>query len=144
VAVATPFIMRPAYTAQRAFLASPKNLAAMEKVAADAHLSDGALFRVQSGRGTPEEIHQLTQALIDAQPPGKIRTPLDVRELMFDHAIGLDCAGYVQQAYLRAKGRTASQAGFDSITYENLSGLAQRGYTRITALADVRPGISSY
>jgi hypothetical protein len=140
VAVSTPFLMSPGYDVQRAFLSNPEKQAAMRQIAAKAGLSSGALARVQCGRGSPEEIHRLTQALIDAQPPGKKWTPLEVRDLMFKHAIGLDCAGYTQQAYLRATGRSAAQAGFHTITNESLSGLAQRGFRRIGAVADVRPG----
>jgi hypothetical protein len=140
VAVGTPFMMNPGYPSQQQFLANPKKHAAMERIAARAGLSSAALARVQAARGTPEEIHRLTQALIDAQPPGTVFTSLSVRQLMFDHAIGIDCAGYVQQAYLLARGRTAVEAGFTSILNERLSGLAYRGYQRIEAVADLRPG----
>jgi hypothetical protein len=140
VAVGTPFMMRPGYPSQQPFLANPKEQAAMQRIAARAGLSNAALARVQAARGTPEEIHRLTQALIDAQPPGTVFTSESVRKLMFEHAIGIDCAGYVQQAYLRAKCRTAAEAGFDSVLNERLSRLAYRGYRRIDALANVRPG----
>jgi hypothetical protein len=140
VAVATPFLMSPGYREQKAFLANPQNRAAMQDVARRAGLSNVALARVQSGRGTPDEIHKLTQALIDEQPAGKVRCPSDVQKLMFDHAIGMDCAGYVQQAYLHATGRTRAEAGLDTITNESLSGLSRRGYEPIGEIACVRPG----
>jgi hypothetical protein len=140
VAAATPFMMNPGYAPQVAFRADPAKQAAMRKVSAQAGLSNAALARVECGRGTPEEIHRLTQALIDSEPAGKTWTSLDVRRLMFEHAIGLDCAGYTQQAYLSATGRTAAQAGLDAVTNESLSGLSHRGFQRVEAIADVRPG----
>jgi cell wall-associated NlpC family hydrolase len=146
--VSTPFTMNPGYPDQQAFRKDDGKHAAMLKVASGAGLSAVALERVHAGRGTPEEIHGLTQGLINAQPAGmalldpasSIWTPLDVRKLMHDHAIGIDCAGYVQQAYLRATGRTRDQLGFRAILNEDLSGLSQRGFVSIDALASVRAG----
>jgi hypothetical protein len=149
VVVPTTFMMNPGYAAQRAFKANPDNQAAMARLASTAGLSQLALGRVQQGRGTPDEIHALTQALIDQQPPGipllntaaPIWQPNDVRKLMHNHAIGIDCAGYVQQAYLRATGRTRAQLGFaPDLTNEGLFGLPQKGFAKFSAVADLRPG----
>jgi hypothetical protein len=140
LAAVTPFLMSPGQAKQRAFLANPTKQAELQKIAARAGLSSTALARVHCGRGTPDEIHRLTQALIDASPRDTKWDPYAVRQLMFDNAIGLDCAGYTQQAYLYATSRTAAQAGFDTLTNESLSGLSGRGYARTAAIADVRPG----
>ena len=140
VAAGTPFIMRPGYDEQRALLARPENRAVLQDAARHAGLSTEALARVECGRGTPGEIHALAQALVDARPAGKVWRPGAVEKLMFESGIGIDCAGYVQQAYLHATGRTRAQAGFDTVMNESLSGLAHRGYERVGALAGVRAG----
>lgn len=140
VAAVTPFLMSPAYAPQRAFLRNRTKQTEVQAIAARAGLSGDALVRVHCGRGTPEEIHRLTQALIDAAPRDEKWGPYEVRQLMFDNAIGVDCAGYAQQAYLHATGRTAAQAGFKRLLDENLSGLSGRGYARVGAIAHARPG----
>jgi cell wall-associated NlpC family hydrolase len=58
---------------------------------------------------------------------------------MFTHGIGLDCAGYVQQAFLSVQGISRENAGFHVARNENLSGLAARGFTRVS-IDDIRPG----
>jgi hypothetical protein len=140
IVAATPFIIKPGYAAQRASMADPSVAAELARAAARAGLSRDDLDRIHVGRGTPDEIHRVTQALIDGQPPGKVCTSQDVRKLMFDHMIGLDCAGYTQQAYLSATGKTAKQAGFIALVNESLSGLSGRGFARIDPLSKARPG----
>lgn len=149
VVVPTPFMMGRGYGDQVEFMANNDNRKAMSRLALTAGISQAALDRVQQGRGTPDEIHALTQALIDRQPDGMdlenpvtlIWQPNDVRKLMHKHAIGIDCAGYVQQAYLRATGRTRAQVGFaPNILNEGLFGLPQKGFARFTAVAALRPG----
>lgn len=147
VTVSTPFMMNPGYKDQKAFKdnQTPESKAAL---ASAAGLSAAALNRVQQGRGTPDEIHRVTQAVIDQQPAdtmlvdpdAKVWLPLDVRRLMHDRAIGIDCAGYVQQAYLRATGKRRDQMGFGTELYEGLFGLSQRGFARFSTVADLRPG----
>jgi hypothetical protein len=59
------------------------------------------------GRATPEEVRQLTQALISAGKLDEMRArlgrPVDdaraVRWLQTTYGIGIDCAGYVRQAF---------------------------------------------
>jgi hypothetical protein len=59
---------------------------------------------------------------------------------MRDHDIGLDCAGFVQQAYLAGMGVSRAQARFTpNVVNEDLSRLEHRGYQQI-APADARPG----
>jgi hypothetical protein len=59
------------------------------------------------GKGSPEEIRRVTQALIDspafakyaALPPERA-----VRHLMWDYGIGTDCSGYTHRAFLYSRG----------------------------------------
>jgi hypothetical protein len=102
-----------------------------------------AQFRdLRSGRGSPEDIRRVTQALIQAGklPPG---SPSDnwgrIRAMMCNYGVGLDCAGFVQQAFLASRGTTRAAAGLKSANEENLSGLASRGFRRV-ALADAKAG----
>lgn len=95
-----------------------------------------------AGRAPPAQIQALTQKLIDM---GCLSTdtsiPLDlrVRHLMNDHHIGLDCAGFVQQAFLLATGLTRGQARLGALLNESLSGLGSRHYARV-APCDASPG----
>jgi hypothetical protein len=108
-----------------------------------AGLSPGDIRAIEAGRGAPEQVRKLTQALIDVtgQPAGGGPwTPLKIRDLMFECGVGIDCAGYTQQAYLSIRGKTAAQAGFGSLVDESLSNLAQRGFTRVAGVENVRSG----
>jgi hypothetical protein len=136
----TPFQMMTRYLTQAASVA--KNAAALKLAVASAHLSGVEALELTTGRGSPEAIHAVTQALIDQGrlPPASAGT-LDarVRTMMFNHGIGVDCAGYVQQAYLRVMHLDRAAAHFTR-TDDDLSTLGARGYTRITDLTSVRPG----
>ncbi len=120
-----------------------KSASELETVARRAHVPFDAVMQCRLGRGNPEQIHALTQALIDQgklEPaPGE---PLRkaVREMMQKYGIGVDCAGYVQQALLHATGLNRAGARLRSLDNEDLSGLARRGYRRVDAPSDVRPG----
>jgi len=140
--VATPFKMTGGYINQKEYLAANdhQHLRERDAVAAVAHLPPGAYGRILCGRGTPGEIHAFTQALLDAQPPGTIGTAADLRQLMFDNGIGVDCAGYVQQAYLSVTGQTRGQARLAGIVDESLSNLASKGFVNVSAVGDLRPG----
>jgi hypothetical protein len=139
----TPFQMSRPYKAQHPAIQA--NRAAVAKAAARAHLTPADLGLLLSGRGSPASIHALTQALIDdgRMPPdrdGSVLPESRIRAMMFDCGIGIDCAGYVQQAYLRAMSVSASAAGWQARVNEDLSNLAARGFTRIGDVARVRPG----
>jgi hypothetical protein len=89
----------------------------LQAIGAKLGMPAGRVASVLVGRGTPEEVRRLTQALIDARklpPPGWPDEPLRdrVRRMMCDYGIGFDCAGYVQQAFLAAHGIGRAQAGF--------------------------------
>ncbi len=68
------------------------------------------------GRGTPAQIQQVTQALIDAGklPPSTGDHQTDqarVRKLQWEFGLGTDCAGYVAQAVTAGAGRDLGLGG---------------------------------
>jgi hypothetical protein len=95
-------------------------------LAASAHLSSD-LRLVQVGRGTPEQVVRVTQMLIDAGrlPAGPEPVGDRIRKMQWSYAVGLDCAGYVQTAFLTSRGATRSDYGLRTPDNENLLGLAQ-------------------
>jgi hypothetical protein len=139
--VATPFRMSNPYPGQAKALAGA--WPALRDAAASARPPVTTLDAIESGRGTPEDIHRLTQSLIDRGCLLKdpyLSVGRQIRIMMFEFGIGIDCAGYVQQAYLRSTGVSRKDAGFASPLNESLSGLAGRGYVRITDPSRMRPG----
>lgn len=63
---------------------------------------------VAGGKGTPDEVRRVTQALVDAghldTAPG--RSPAErVRHLQFKFGVGMDCSGFSYQAHAAARGR---------------------------------------
>jgi hypothetical protein len=76
----------------------------------------------------------MTQTLIDAGklppgPPSELQNR--IRTMMCNYGVGLDCAGYVQQAFLASRGIARSQTGLDAIDKENLAGLGGKGFRRV-------------
>jgi cell wall-associated NlpC family hydrolase len=119
-----------------------KDMSDLQSAARRAHM-ESALGQIRSGRGTPEQIHAITQALIDEGHALRTKDgspESSIRQTMAHYGIGIDCAGYVQQAYLSARGLERPQARFASVGDEDLSRLERRGYQRIDNLAEVRPG----
>jgi hypothetical protein len=118
----------------------------LETIAAKHGISAAQLkYVIQQGRGTPEQVRMLTQALIDGHklpPPDGKQTPAQrVRQMMCDYGLGFDCAGYVQQAFLAARGLTRAQAGFaPSVSDEGLFAPAASGRFSRVAPQNARPG----
>jgi hypothetical protein len=101
-----------------------------------------AIALLVSGRATPRQVQVITQKLLDmgCKPSVPCTEPGDVvRQVMVDHHIGLDCAGFVQQAFLSAMGLTRGQAHFRDATLEDLSTLRSYGFTSVTP-SQARPG----
>jgi hypothetical protein len=130
-----------------------KNAATTRAAAARAGLTGARITEVLSGRGSAEDIRRVTQALIDggalkasSSQQGKTpanptpSVPARIREMMTTHGIGVDCAGYVQRAYLYATGADRAGAGFQAPIREDLGGLASLGFRRIGDVSDLRPG----
>jgi hypothetical protein len=95
------------------------------------------LDEMKVGRGAPSQIQKLTQALIDEGKlppavPGGPSGEQRIRRMMSEYGIGLDCAGYTQQAFLAARGVTRAQAGFaPAITSEDLSRISRAHFSRV-------------
>jgi hypothetical protein len=98
---------------------------------------------VQNGRGTPEQVQRVTQSLIDANllPPDGGSLDERVRKMMNNHGIGMDCAGYVAQAFVASRGvdHAHSQLGSTPIGDEGLSNLGHRGFVQV-GIDAARPG----
>jgi hypothetical protein len=103
----------------------------------------GCLGSLYGGRATPDQIHRVTQALIDARrlppPDGKTDLPTRVRTMMCNYGIGLDCAGYAQQAFLASRHLIRSQTQLRDPSIEDLSSLTRYGFVHVAA-SDARAG----
>ncbi len=87
----------------------------------------GAIGLAQAGRPTPEQLHRVTQSLIDA---GHLKPGTNdaerIHQMQWDHSVGIDCAGYAQQAFLSARGAEGHREryGFNAqMVNESLAGL---------------------
>jgi hypothetical protein len=156
VAVRIPFRMTvdprvvddPAYRDSR-WAAQERIVRAKEPELKDAAhaagLSDDDVRRLHEGRATPEQVARVTQAIIDAghlprRSPEAPNLEMRIRKMMHDHGVGLDCAGYTQQAYLASRGLARGATGLDpNIEKENLANLSGKGFARVS-LADARAG----
>jgi hypothetical protein len=152
-AVATPFRMVAPLTADPTdatavlYAAQERRVvghsAELESLARTIGIREDALHTIKVGRGGFRLVQALTQALIDANklPPAEadVSPELRVRRMMADYGIGYDCAGYVQQAFLAARGITRAEAGFVTVLNENLSSLWRSRFSRV-APENSRPG----
>ncbi len=105
-----------------------------------------AVHMVAWGRGNAEQIQMVTQSLIRSgqfdqakkDHPG-LSDSDTIRMMQWDHGIGIDCAGYVQQAFLGVHGGTREKYGFQKrIGDENLMYL--KGKFNEVKPANVKPG----
>jgi hypothetical protein len=99
-------------------------------VAAKAGLASSCA-RASIGRGTPEDVTRVTQALIDANKleAGSPETLVQrVHNLQWRYGIGLDCAGYVYAALLALHGGPASRLGLSSPDMENFTRLGSNAH----------------
>jgi hypothetical protein len=140
ISVPIPFRMNTLHGAELAH--TDGRAATLVNAGHRAGMTDYAIGLVTAGRGTPAQVTSVTQELLDEGllPSGPRGTLAQrVRKMIFDYRAGLDCAGYVQQAFLAAHGVTRAAAGLRAPLVENLSGLGDRGYKRVP-VEDVRTG----
>ncbi len=110
-----------------------------------AGLSKDDVNRLHEGRATPEQIRAVTQALIDGghlppSSPAAPDLPTRIRKMMYDHGIGLDCAGFVQQDFLASRGVVRQATGLNrDIANENLADVGHKGFAKVSP-SDARPG----
>ena len=141
VTVPTPFGMFPYYAAQQRLVTNHANID--DKARKAAGLASESMAAIRTARGAPNDIRRFTQALIDnGQLSSNTALPLAerVRQMMFDHRVGIDCAGYVQRAYLYASGASRTAAGFTDLGDEDLSLLPRHGFTRVPNVPSLKPG----
>jgi cell wall-associated NlpC family hydrolase len=141
VSVPIPFTMNTPHEATR-----KDSHVVVTAAARRAGMTDVAVRMVLAGRGTPQQVARIAQQLIDE---GKVTDATDeewhptlasrVRYMMWNLHVGMDCAGYVQQALLNGHGLTRERAALRAPMLEDLSGLSQRGYKSV-ALQDARTG----
>jgi hypothetical protein len=80
----------------------------------------GAASRITIGRGTPDDVKQVTQSLIDAgklPPEGNPKRSGEdrIRQMQWQYGIGVDCAGYTSQASPASQGKSPTQAGTNNV-----------------------------
>ena len=116
-----------------------RNATAIAAAAQLAGLHEGELGRIQSGRGTAFEINRYAQAVVDVvvrTTATHVTSADGLRAVLFNHGVGIDCAGYVRQAAVAA----SLLAGPKVDLNDSLSNLPSRGFTRVDDLSTVRPG----
>ena len=117
--------------------AQPPSNIVLQRIVSQTDLSPADQQLVLVGKGSPEAIARVTQALIDAGylPPaddhGNTGLGARVRQMTITWRVGVDCAGYVAPALLALRGVTPSHAGFPKPAQENLGDLASRGYVAV-------------
>ena len=123
----------------------PENRQLVASIARGLGMSDSEILYLQVGRGKPDQIRRVTQSLIDA---GRLPSPATglsladrVRIMMRDHGVGLDCAGYVAQAFSASREGESAGALLRSRRpdTERLADLSSRGFSRLP-LGLARPG----
>jgi hypothetical protein len=97
---------------------------------------------IKVGRGSPEALVKLTQALIDDQQlPAISGKPLadQIHDLQWRLGIGMDCAGYVYRAVTAVSGDPA-KLGLKPTENENFTGLPRNPHFQKVGLAQARAG----
>jgi hypothetical protein len=93
------------------------------------------------GQCTPRQLVKITQALIAAGrlPPGPADVATRIRQMQWDHGIGVDCAGYSKQAIAASALRTPEmyQSGWES--FRDLDSKRAGSFAK-QSLEDARPG----
>jgi len=123
------FRMAEGYNQEAAFGSSPaarKTQAELDSVATALHMS-GAVTSLRYGRGSPEALVKVTQALLDRdgiprEPAATL--PQRIQAVQWHYGIGLDCAGYVYGAVAAVHG-SPKALGLAQVGNENFTGLPQ-------------------
>jgi hypothetical protein len=105
--------------------------------------------RATAGRGTPEDVRKLTQALIDRGHLGPV-DPKDpsaaIQAMQWKYGIGVDCSGYVQRAFFAIRGQTGTASERAALGLkgravdENFSGLPTNPKFKSVSIASARAG----
>ena len=97
------------------------------------------------GRCTPEQLVKVTQALIDAGklPAADAAHPTltdRIRGMQWEWGIGVDCAGYTQQAAAEAHGPSGAVFRATSLMGDMFSGMMTDKRFTSVQIASIRPG----
>ncbi len=98
-----------------------------------AGVPSNSLIWSQIGRPTPDQFCPVVQAIIDGvvRNGGSPSTESQIRMLMWNYGVGIDCAGYVQQAFLAVRKGTRATYGMKDIGNENLAALSPRAFRTV-------------
>ncbi|MCI0415901.1 hypothetical protein L0222_24255 [bacterium] len=106
-----------------------------------------AIGAVAYGRATADQIKMVTDGLLKsgqfkvakAMHPG-LSDAETIRMMQWDHGVGIDCAGYVQQAFMKVHGGGRGTFGFKTFGNEDLSSLkGNPNFTQVKPV-DIKPG----
>jgi hypothetical protein len=132
VSAAPQFRMNPAFGG---FKPDPARSSDLDGMASAVGVRSGTVGDARVGRPTRNEIVKVTQTLIDAvaQRPHSydLTTEAGIRKMAFDYGVGIDCAGYVQQAFAASRGASPAALGLKSLMNENLSALPSAQFRRV-------------
>jgi len=89
-----------------------------------------AIHGVAYGRATPQQVKMVTESLIRSgqfeveqkKYPG-LTDSETIRMMQWDNGVGIDCAGYVQQAFMAVHGSGRADFGFKEFGNEDLMSL---------------------
>lgn len=106
-----------------------------------------AIHGVAYGRATAGQIKMVTEALIKCgqfEVSRKMHPGLSdsetIRMMQWDNGVGIDCAGYVQQAFMGVHGGGRETFGFKPFGEENLISLKGNPHFSQVKAEDVKPG----
>jgi hypothetical protein len=122
-----------------------------------------AIHMAAYGRASPEQVQMVTQAFVDKgavqaeknkwkdlgeaefrktypNTPWPITDATAVKLFQGEAHIGVDCAGYVQQAFLSVHGGTRADYGFQSLGDEDLTNLKNNKHFKQVTPGDAKPG----
>jgi cell wall-associated NlpC family hydrolase len=94
------------------------------------------------GKGSPEALKRVTQALIDSPAFARYRTQppeAGIRRMMWDHGLGMDCSGYVHHAFLASRNAPASRYGLNTAVQSGIQRPPAALFRNVSP-RDARPG----
>ncbi len=115
----------------------------LTRICAQGGISSAAA-RAMVGRGSPEDLVKVTQALLDAGklPPPDSAHPTPetrIRGMQWEWGIGVDCAGYTQLAAAEAHG-VAGEVFKTNLMGDMFTAMQHDMRFCAVAIADIRPG----
>jgi hypothetical protein len=106
-----------------------------------------AIKMVAGGKGTSEQVKMVTDALIKSgefEKAKKAHPGLSdsetIRMMQWDHGVGIDCAGYVSQAFVGVHGGNNGKYGLQETNNENLMYLKGNKHFTQVKPEQIKPG----